>query len=143
MISGILLLLFIILSAITDVRYKKINIQTSIIFFLAGMVLNLSGLNISLQDGIFGMSIGFLLIGLSFASGEKIGLGDGIIFTVTGVYLGFFGNFLLLSLSLFLCACFSAGALIFRKADRNSRIPMVPFLIIPAICELTMMAGVL
>ncbi len=134
-------MIFLIISAFTDFKERKIYLHIAVLFFIAGMLINIMKLNINLVDAICGMSIGFLLIGLSFITEEKIGKGDGIVFFVTGVYLGFFGNLLLLAMSVFLCACFSAGALIMKKADRNSRIPMIPFLIFPALYEIIMAGG--
>ncbi len=131
-------MIFLIISAVTDLREKKIYLKYAAVFLVLGMSLNITGFNIGVGDAAFGMAIGFALIGLSFITGEKIGFGDGIVFSVTGAYLGFFGNLLLLSMSVFLCACFSTGALIIRKADRNSRIPMIPFLLVPALYELIM-----
>ena len=141
MLSGIILIIFLLLSTVTDLKEKKIYLKLSVIFFIAGILLDSFNLNISLYDAIFAMTIGFALIGISFLTREKIGIGDGIIFCVTGVYLGFWGNLFLLTAAFFLSACFSAGALILRKADRTSRIPMLPFILIPAIYEIFVMGA--
>ena len=142
MLSGILLIIFLLISAITDLKYKKIYMHFSMPFAIAGILLDIAGLNLSIEDSLFGMSLGFLLIGTAFITKEKIGMGDGIVFSVTGIYLGFFGNLFLLTISLFLCACFSVIALAAKKADRNSSIPMMPFLILPAVYEVIAMGAV-
>lgn len=134
-IAGILLILFLITSAISDIKEKKIYLKNIVIFFIIGILINILNLNISIIEALLGMTIGLFLIGLAYLTGEKIGRGDGMVFAVTGVYLGFWGNLLLLLMSMMLCSFFSVIFLIARKADRNTRIPMVPFLLLPAFYE--------
>ena len=53
--------------------------------------------------------------------------GDALVYLMTGVTLGFFGNIELLTLSLFFSAIVSVFLLVFRKVGKKKRIPFVPF----------------
>ena len=56
-----------------------------------------------------------------------VGEGDALVYLMTGVTLGFFGNIELLTLSLFFSAIVSVFLLAFRKVGKKKRIPFVPF----------------
>ncbi len=75
----------------------------------------------SLLPGLF-----FLLTG--WCTKEKVGYGDGILLSITGLIVGFNQCFTGLCIGLFLSAFFGALLLFLHKAQKNSRIPFVPFL---------------
>lgn len=75
----------------------------------------------SLLPGLF-----FLLV--SWCTKEKVGYGDGILLLITGLMVGFYLCFTDLCISLFLSSFFGVLLLFFHKAQKNSRIPFVPFL---------------
>ena len=60
-------------------------------------------------------------------AGVHVGEGDALVYLMTGVTLGFFGNIELLTLSLFFSAIVSVFLLVFRKVGKKKRIPFVPF----------------
>ena len=68
----------------------------------------------------------FLLLS-SYITGHKVGNGDGWVFILMGLLIGAPGAFMLLGLSLILCALASGILLILHKAQKNSKIPFVPF----------------
>jgi leader peptidase (prepilin peptidase)/N-methyltransferase len=76
---------------------------------------------------------GLLLLGLSAATREAIGRGDGLFFLVSGIYLGLSRNLLLFGISLLLC--FPVSLLLFIKGIRegrgakNVRLPFLPFVV--------------
>ncbi len=76
---------------------------------------------LSLLPGIF-----FLVTG--WCTKEKVGYGDGILLSITGLMVGFERCFTGLCISLFLSAFFGVLLLFLHKAQKNSRIPFVPFL---------------
>lgn len=84
---------------------------------------------ITLASRLAGAATGAAIILLSFISGGKIGLGDGILLCITGLGLGFWGNMELFCLALMLAAGLSIILMIFRKADRRMSIPFVPFML--------------
>ena len=76
---------------------------------------------LSLLPGLF-----FLLV--SWCTKEKVGYGDGILLLITGLMVGFNQCLTGLCISLFLSAFFGVLLLFLHKAEKNSRIPFVPFL---------------
>lgn len=73
-----------------------------------------------------GMLPGILLLAVAFFTG-KAGYGDGIVLLVLGAASKGKGV-VLLGTSLFLISIFSIVLLVLRKANRNTRIPYLPFL---------------
>jgi leader peptidase (prepilin peptidase)/N-methyltransferase len=85
---------------------------------------------LSVVDRILGLSLGLGVVLLSKATGGKIGIGDGLALSVTGMGLGFWSNMELFAIALSLAAVFSIGLIVFRKANRKKTIPFMPFLFI-------------
>lgn len=77
------------------------------------------------------MGVGLCLLGISSAAGEAVGKGDGWFFLVSGVYLGFERNLLLLILALGLCFPVSCGLLLRGwlrgECAGQRRLPFLPF----------------
>lgn len=85
--------------------------------------------DISLVDRLAGAAVGAGVMLLSYISGGKIGMGDGIVLCITGLGLGFWGNMELFCLALMLAAGLSIILLILRKANRKKSIPFIPFML--------------
>ena len=62
-----------------------------------------------------------------FVTHESIGYGDGCLFVMTGLFLGFWENLVLLLLASVLAGIGAAVLLFFRKKKKKERIPFVPF----------------
>ena len=77
-----------------------------------------------------GIGLGIGLLAVAFFSREAIGFGDGLLFCVTGIYLGFWGNLRLLLTGTLCCALIQAVGLLFRRARMKDRVPLVPFLLL-------------
>lgn len=77
-----------------------------------------------------GSLIGVSLMGISKVTRGQIGFGDGIIFCVTGLGLGFWQNLCLLLYGLSLSAVFSAFIFIFKSKNGTQAFPFVPFVCI-------------
>lgn len=82
---------------------------------------------VSLATALLGMVPGILLLGISVITG-CVGLGDGIILMILGLYLGLHKIFLLFCISIVLMG-FCSGILFVTKRVRGSdKIPYLPFL---------------
>lgn len=129
----ILLILFIGICAVFDIRKKEIPV----ILILIGIVFS-SGINIwqvydksiSLADVGTALIIGVFLILVSFCTKEKIGYGDGLILIVSGLMLGFYQCFLGLCISLVFSSVCALFLLIAHKMDKNGELPFIPFLFV-------------
>lgn len=76
---------------------------------------------------IAGVFIGICMLALGRITKEEIGYGDGLVFMITGLYLGYQYNLLLLVLSLIISAMISLILILFKKVHRKTSIPFVPF----------------
>lgn len=123
----IILLVMLGMYTIEDIRKKTISIAFLPVFGLAGAGLHLFQRDIGIVSILMGVVVGAGMIGISFLTRESIGLGDGFIFLVTGVFLGGADNMELLLFSLLYAAVFSLGVLIVRKKKRKQEIPFIPF----------------
>ena len=81
-----------------------------------------------------GLGVGAAMMVVSWVSRAAVGMGDGLLLCMTGVYLGFAENLELLLGALFLCGIYSAVLLIRRKAKRKTGVPFVPFLFVSFLC---------
>lgn len=118
------------ISSFIDIRTKKVSFRVLFIYTILGI------LNLFLFDkqnlfvAIGGACIGILILGLSKITRGGVGMGDGFLLVVTGLFLGVWRNTELLLGSFFLAALFSVVLLIFKKANRKKEIPFIPFLLI-------------
>ena len=87
-IRGIIGLLLLIL-AIQDVKWKKISVGTVVIAAILICICVPFCSMLSVVDRILGLSLGLGVMLLSKATGGKIGIGDGLALSVTGMGLGF------------------------------------------------------
>ncbi|SKB97585.1 leader peptidase (prepilin peptidase) / N-methyltransferase [Lachnospiraceae bacterium] len=82
-----------------------------------------------LLDMAGGAFIGISLVLMSVITRGKIGLGDGLMLTVTGLLLGFTDNLKILTMSVLLTAGFSVILMIFGKCRKDTELPFAPFLL--------------
>lgn len=128
-ITYIVLLVLLIIGSIQDIRQKKI----SIILLGSSFIITIISLSIQkeilIMNHIWGSVIGIFLCFASVLTRGAIGWGDGLIFTVIGVGLGFFLTVNILFLSLFLAGLYSIGLIVIKKVSRKKTIPLIPFML--------------
>lgn len=84
-----------------------------------------------------GALLGGAMMLLSWFSHGALGMGDGIFFLISGIYLGFWRNLLLLCTALFLCSgaglcCIMRGRMTGRDC-RKKKLPFLVFVLLPGI----------
>lgn len=119
--------------AVFDIRHREIPLLWNLTGIAAAAGLEIwriaEGLSTVAETGLSLLpGVSFLLTG--FATGEKIGYGDGLILIAAGLFLGIYPCFLALCTGLIVSAAAALILLLFRRAGRNSRIPFAPFLLI-------------
>lgn len=129
----VIIFVLLCICSVFDIRKKEIPLIILSAGFFAALGIDIwhiwkesasvAEMAASVLPGVF-----FLLIG--FCTGEKIGYGDGLLLIVMGLFLGFGRCFLVVCISLVFSSAFALVLLVFCKAGRNSRLPLVPFLTI-------------
>lgn len=119
---------------IFDIKNRKIPVWVLAaggIWAFAGIVLRVvqAGIPETLLFALSAVMPGAALLVLSFLTEKKIGYGDGIILTMLGCMEGVRTALLVFCIGLFLQSLFAVGLLIAKKADKQSCIPFVPFLL--------------
>jgi prepilin signal peptidase PulO-like enzyme (type II secretory pathway) len=110
-----------------DYRHQRLQIIVLWAFGIVGIILHMWRHTFSLALMAGGMAVGGMLVLASVLSGGKIGIGDGIVLTISGIYLGLWNNLWLLMLSSFLLAAAAAGVWITKQKDKKDELPFVPF----------------
>ena len=118
------------LTAIDDIRTKKVKVLEIVIFGLAGVLLNFIYKPHSFMSLAGGVMVGALLYVFSVLTKEKIGKGDALIIMVSGLYLGFMNTVILLWLSSLIAAV--SGLIVVKRnsSTKDVEIPFVPFLLV-------------
>ncbi len=113
-----------------DVRKKQVAVIPVLLFGAIGTLLHLFFPICSIYSILCGVLLGVATMAASYVSRGSIGMGDGILLAVTGVYLGGAGNLELFFTGLLLAACWSLGLLAFKKKKGKDEIAFVPFLLL-------------
>ncbi|MEG0961343.1 MAG: type IV prepilin peptidase [Lachnospiraceae bacterium] len=133
------LLLGLLMScAVEDYRKKEMTLTYLLLFGIAGLLLHLCNPICSIFSILWGMLLGAGMILISMLSRGNVGLGDGILLIITGIYLGGNENLELLCIGLALAGCWSLGLLFFGKKGKKDKIAFAPFLLIAYV---TMLMG--
>ncbi len=83
-----------------------------------------------LFDRIMGAIPGAMLLVLYFITNKKVGLGDGILLITLGLLLGFGNILVIFCIGIFLQSLLACFLLVTKKADKQTQIPFVPFLML-------------
>lgn len=106
--------------AVEDMRKRKISVPLLCLAGVAGTGMHIWQKDMPVAAILPGMAVGIVLILLGMVTRESIGVGDGAMFIVTGIFLGGAGNVELLFISLLYAAVFSLGVLIFYYIRKNA-----------------------
>lgn len=126
MMNGVIIV-FLIPCAITDLKSKTIPIWWTVVFGISAMIYQIFWKKQKLEAILFSMIIGVTLLVAAKISNQRIGYGDGIIFLILGLWIGFWDGISLLFFSLILSSIISVYFIIVRRKGRDYRIPFIPF----------------
>ena len=128
MIQSYVLLGTLGIHSIEDMKEKKITVTFTLLSGIFGLFLHLLFPQQSIFEMMLGMvSGGFILLAAGLGRG-KIGMGDGLMFMLTGMYLGFSQNVLLMFLSFSLAGVWGLILVCTGRRPKDGRIPLAPFL---------------
>ena len=123
MLKKSIIFMMLLLFSIEDVRKKRIDILPLLAFSVIGAIYQTVTRALTIPDICGGM------LGIAKMTGESLGYGDGLLFLVTGIYLGGWDNCSLLMTSLVLAFVFAIIQILVRKKSAKSEIPFVPFVL--------------
>lgn len=129
--------IFLLIEGFRDFRKRKISVLSVLIFAVLGIVLEIpEGITVW-KEITAGIMVGAVVLGLAKITEGKIGVGDGWVLIVTGLFLGFRGNLFLFMAALFASAVVSIVLLLCGKADKKTQLPFVSFLFIGYMLTIT------
>lgn len=118
------------LCSLEDMKRKKLTVIYILMFGIGGVLLHLFMPVCSIYSVLWGMLLGVAMMGISYVSRGSVGMGDGLLLTVTGVYLGGYENLELFMIGLLLAALWSLGLLVLQRKKGKEEIAFVPFLLV-------------
>lgn len=121
-------LIFLAAAAYEDYKTEKISmilIMTGAAISIAAAVINKD----NIMQILYGILTGNAILLIGYASREAVGYGDGLIFIITGIFLGWMNNIILIAGSLLLAAVCSIILMALRIKKRTDRIAFVPFIL--------------
>lgn len=124
----ILVLLFLGINAILDFKYKKIPWVLSICFIVIGIgsVLISSPIN---WWQFLGAIVGIGIILISVCTKQAIGLGDGLVLLVVGIFIGLWKTLMILFLAGILVAVVGIIMMVQKKGNLKTSLPFIPFIL--------------
>lgn len=131
-----MLLAVLAVSAYRDWREKQIYLYLPIGALILGLLWHLVCRERALEDMMFGAVVGLVMIIIGKVTGEAIGIGDGMMMVVSGIFLGFWGNMCLLMTALLLVGCVALFLIIIGKKGKDYRLPFLPFLLVAYLLQL-------
>ncbi len=119
---------FLGINSWTDIRRRQISLLSVGIFLTIGILYQC----FYLKQGsmmLLGLIPGIVLVAVSKATRESLGMGDALLMLVMGIYLGLEEAVNVLLLSLFLAAIWAGILLAVQRKKKDYEFPFVPFLL--------------
>lgn len=126
--------------SIVDIKKQRIPVAVCALMGLVVFLWMIFGRSeVSVAESLKGAGLGAVLILAGAATRQAIGIGDGIVFMLCGLILGFWENVCLLAGSLGLNLLFAAGLVAAKKIKgkdvgmgeiMKTRMPFVPFILV-------------
>ncbi len=123
------LLVYLAAAAVTDIRKKEVSVKAAGIAAVLAVTLRIAAGEKDLFSWMAGLLPGILVLLVGKVTKEAVGYGDGIAILVCGLFLGAGGCTGCVIIGLFLTFPVSLVLLVWKKADRKSRMPFLPFLL--------------
>ncbi len=139
MLANCILLCALAVLARIDIRRKELPLPLLGICAGVGLVLCPVTGDLSLAGLLGGVCVGGVLLLGALVSRESIGIGDGLLFVVTGIYLGLWKNLVLLFLAVAACAVVGLVLVLTKKCTRKQSLPFAPFVLASDVAMLILM----
>lgn len=124
------LLTGLFLCAWIDWKQRQVYLAVPGIISIWGLCLHILNQAQPVTELLAGAALGLLLLFAAWITNESIGIGDAVIFMMTGCYLGFWENLCLMVTAFSLAGVAALFLLVLKKKTRKERIPMVPYILV-------------
>ena len=121
------MLVFLGLNALRDLKKKEISLLSVIVFGIAGLIWGIADHSLGIKN-LIPEATGVLFLLLSIFTGGKIGMGDVWILLAAGILISPGEYTVMLLLGLLMASLWAGYLLVVRKKKRNAEIPFLPFL---------------
>lgn len=121
-VIGILLFM----AGIIDMKKRQISRGMLLALLLVCCIAVPFKKNFGVLDAFGGLAVGLCAIGISIATREQIGKGDGIVIAAVGIALGARKCLLVVFAASFVMCIAAVVVLFFRKGGRQTRLPFLP-----------------
>ncbi|MQN02074.1 MAG: hypothetical protein DUD27_02785 [Lachnospiraceae bacterium] len=119
---------FLVVLSVEDIIWKEVHLAILLAFFTSGCLYYFIVRQFSADEFFGGIVSGAFILVLSLCFNGVIGSADGIVFASTGAFLGLYDNLLLILLSVFVAGIGGEIAIIFFKCDKETALPLIPFI---------------
>lgn len=139
-ISQMILLIGLFYLAWMDFRTKLIRERDLVVLAGSGMIIKISACLVQKEQNFLqackkeflinipvAMLAGVVLFLIAKVTREQVGIGDALVFFITGIFLDFVQNLVLLMGTFLLIGLFSLIWLIGKRKGRNDSVAMMPF----------------
>ena len=117
------------LLAIVDIKKKKISIYSVVIFSIILFIIRVWE-GVTFGAFFLGLLPGIVLLLLAICSGEKVGIGDGLVLCALGMGYELEDIVGILGSSFLTLAITGIGLLITKRATKKTELPMIPYFFI-------------
>ncbi len=125
-----ILLIGLFVCAWMDWKREQIYLIAPGILTVLGFMLHILNPMQPVTELLAGAGLGILLLAVAFITRESVGIGDAVIFMMTGCYLGFWENLCLMTGAFAAAGVAALFLLVLKKKTRKERIPMIPYVLV-------------
>ena len=128
-ISKLIMLTGLFYFAWQDCKTNMLGVIPLVLFTVMGMGARLMTDGFSPSSFLTGTMVGIACLIISIVTLESLGIGDGLLFLGTGMFLDLKSNFVLFCGALLLAGGYSGICLLLKKKSGKDKIPMAPFVL--------------
>lgn len=120
----------LIIFSVEDILYREISVKVILVFLLMGIGIRVYDNTLLSTEIFWGIFIGMIIIASSIILAGNIGVGDGIIFVLTGLFLGIADNLRILIFSVTISGIIGGLLIILKIKKKDYKMPFTVFILI-------------
>lgn len=128
--TKIFVLIMLIIFSVEDILYREISVKVILVFLLMGIGIRVYDNTLLSTEIFWGIFIGMIIIASSIILAGNIGVGDGIIFVLTGLFLGIADNLRILIFSVTISGIIGGLLIILKIKKKDYKMPFTVFILI-------------